>query len=372
MPTITLDEWKTAIQAISAFKQSAALKDVTEAFDVYAQRQTSSSLDRLARTFEVWRTTGPLAERTSLTTSGADLQTTITNAVNTNQVINVKASNVGQSKLYDLITPLRADMPGVFGALPPAQCLPPLTPTEIAKINEAFRRAKRAVELARDTMIKIAPKTALTMPLAESEALYVEYFGAYDQARARAVLSNYQDIIGSFDTKVMLYDIRNTPFGVDCYAACEIGRVTRPKLTVTGAGAGNVGAPQRVTSRVTMVMGRCFFSESIPKKPAAGRFNGSAAFDKTTDATAGTFVHELAHGAFHAVDAPKVDGSNNWELQPDLIAGDDYGASPDNDEQSSTPELDRRLAVKDPSIAIRNADNYGQFARQCMVLAGAE
>jgi hypothetical protein len=115
-----------------------------------------------------------------------------------------------------------------------------------------------------------------------------------------------------------------------------------------------------------MVLGRTFFTASIPKKTASGAFNASAAFSSTSNATVGTFVHEMAHGAFHAVDAPKVDALNNWELAPELTAGDTYGASPDNDEQSSTPTLDKRLAIKDPTIANRNADNYGQFAVECL------
>jgi hypothetical protein len=354
MPTITLQQWTTATQAVSAFKQSDTLKEVTRAFGLYTQRQTTANLELLAGNLQLWRTTGPLAERTTLATDATDLQTTITTAQATNQVINVKASNVGQSSLYDLITPLRADMPAIFGALGPAQCLPAFTPTEIAKINEAFRRARRAAELARDAAIQIAAKTALQRPMTATEALFVEYFGAFDQTRARQVLANYKDIVDAFDTKVMLYDIRNTPYGMDCYAACEVGRITRTSAR----------QQSQVTSRVTMVMGRAFFTESIPKKPAAGPFNPPAAYDKTSDATVGTFVHEMSHGSFHAVDAPKVNAANNWELAPDLTAGDDYGASPDNDEQSSTPLLDKRLALKDPSVAIRNADNYGQFARE--------
>lgn len=359
MATITLDQWKEATQAISVFKQSSGLKEITQAFELYTQRQTSSNLDLLATRLQTWRTTGPISERTTLATASNDLQTTITNAQATNQVINVKASNVGQSQYYDFITPLRADMPGLFNPLALAFCLPALKPMEIAKVNEAFRRARLASELARDAMVKIAARTTMPAMPTAADNLYIEYFGAFDQTRAKAVLSNYEDIVGSFDTKVMLYDIRNTSYGMDCFAACEVGRVTRTSARTQ----------RQVTSRVTMVMGRGFFEESIPKKSSSGQFNAQDVFDRTSDATAGTFVHELAHGAFHAVDAPKVDANNNWELTPDTTPGDDYGASPDNDEQSSTPALDRRLAVKDPSIAIRNADNYGQFARQCLAHA---
>jgi hypothetical protein len=89
-------------------------------------------------------------------------------------------------------------------------------------------------------------------------------------------------------------------------------------------------------------------------------------YNRTTDATVGTLVHEMSHGSFSAVDAPPVDKGGNWKLAPDL----NTWASPDNDVQSSTPELDKRLAAKEPRAAIVNADNYGQFAVEATRLKG--
>ncbi len=155
-----------------------------------------------------------------------------------------------------------------------------------------------------------------------------------------------------------LHDVRNTRDGKGFYAACRSARVTRDY-------------EERVTNRVDMVLGRAFFSGAIPKRPKSGGFNAQQAYSATSDATLGTFVHELAHGTFRAVDAPPVRPNGAWVLQPNVTPGDRYGASPNNNIQSSTPVLDKRLAEKDPTIAVRNADCYGQFAREYMSLVTA-
>jgi hypothetical protein len=361
MPVITLDQWMEAARAaVPAHRQSQALAEVTLAFRIYTERVTTTHLDSLSRVFEVWRTAGPMGERTALAQAAEDLADTIRAAQLANRVIVTRASNVGQSPYYDLITPLRADMPGLFTVLGRDQRVMPLAPGDIHKINEAFARARRAAEYARDAMVDIATRRELTRPLSRAEGDYVDYFGEFHRDRAQAVLQGFRDIVDAFDQRIMVYDVRNTVFGMSCFAACEVGRIAR-----TTARQGS-----RVTSRVTMVIGRGFFSRSVPRRDAAGGFSPSVAFDATSDATIGTIVHELAHGCFHAIDAPKVDDSGNWELQPNLTPGDWYGATPDNDEQSSTPEADRRVALKDPDIAIRNADSYGQFARQCLQARG--
>jgi len=89
-------------------------------------------------------------------------------------------------------------------------------------------------------------------------------------------------------------------------------------------------------------------------------------YNRTTAATVGTLVYEMSHGTFSAVDAPPVRKGREWKLAPNV----NTWASPDNSVQSSTPELDKRLALKEPRAAIVNADNYGQLAVEAARLKG--
>ena len=183
---------------------------------------------------------------------------------------------------------------------------------------------------------------------------YTKFFGAWDQARFTKVLTGFEAICDGFDAKVQLYDIRNANNGPLWFAACYPGQISRDHN-------------RRATSQVRMVMGRVFFIDSVPRRSAGGAFNAQAAFTATSDATVGTFVHELAHGTFMAIDAPIVDARGNWTLAPiSMVPGNpDYGQSPDaTNNQSATPANDALLASFFPDIAILNADNYGQFARE--------
>ncbi len=211
MPAITFDEWKTATNAIPFYRQSQALKSLTSAFEKYARSQTAWNLDNLASFFQNWRTHGPTTERTGLTTAAAGLQDTITNAKNTNRVINVRATNVGQIDCYEFIAPVPTEIITAMGGLVPrSERVLPLKPSEISKVNEAFRRAKAAARLARDYMVELSKRTAVSLPAKgvptallpaqQREKLYVDYFGAFDQTRAKTVLQGYKDIYDSFDT----------------------------------------------------------------------------------------------------------------------------------------------------------------------------
>jgi hypothetical protein len=126
---------------------------------------------------------------------------------------------------------------------------------------------------------------------------------------------------------------------MDCYAACF-----RKDLTTKGA-KGDL----TLTDSVEVFLGRDFFK--------GGNYEGS------TSATVGTLIHEFAHGSFSAVDAPIVLENMHWELAPSVEPGNLW-ETPDNSRQSSTPELDKRLAVKESRAAIVNADNYGEFAKE--------
>jgi hypothetical protein len=227
------------------------------------------------------------------------------------------------------------------------QQLPALTPIEIRRLNEAIVRVLRAVTAGRDLMIKLAAKSSLTAPLGQGEALYVSYFGAFDKTRAQTVLKNFNALHKcASGAGPIIFDHRNTDFGEDCYAACK---------------RGNVMVDLKIW------MGRDFFAEGKASSTQWGTKDASqSAYNRTTDATLGTMVHEMSHGCFKAVDAPPVNSGGHWKLTPDI----NTWASPDNSVQSSTPKLDKLLAEKEPRAAIVNADNYGQFAVEAMGMQG--
>lgn len=94
----------------------------------------------------------------------------------------------------------------------------------------------------------------------------------------------------------------------------------------------------------------------VPKGANPGDYVHS--YNKTSDATLGTLIHEASHGTWDAADAPIPLDNGSWNPG----APDANGDSPNNDIQASTRVLDKKLATMHPTIAIQNADNYGQFA----------
>jgi hypothetical protein len=227
----------------------------------------------------------------------------------------------------------------------------PLTHAETARINESLRRSKAAVELARDTLIKLPRDPSLWKGTKEENA-YTDFFGAFDEVRYQLVLENYRALVLAFDGQPNVVDIRNTTAGGNCYAACVRRNL---KTKVNGSMA--------LSGRVDIFLGQAFLGGG--GGALAGRYESG------TDATVGTLIHEFAHGAINAVDAPMVNPAGTaWTLTPNLTVGAaDYGISPDPwNNQASTPEDDRNLARFDASVAVRSADNYGQFARAILML----
>ncbi len=98
MPVITLATWKSAVAKVKFFNRSPQLEDLTQAFELYTQRATKANLEQLADRFAAWRNLNTQQVQTERATIGAsaenDLQFTITQAKNTNLVINDKATNV--------------------------------------------------------------------------------------------------------------------------------------------------------------------------------------------------------------------------------------------------------------------------------------
>ena len=104
-----------------------------------------------------------------------------------------------------------------------------------------------------------------------------------------------------------------------------------------------------------MFIGRSFF---------AARRSVSQPFYKTdTDDTVGTVIHELAHACLRTSDIPTV--ASSLALLPNGMPPG--GAAVCNDENE-----DKILAAANPPLATQNADNYGQFARYLLRIAGAD
>lgn len=235
----------------------------------------------------------------------------------------------------------------------PTEALPPLHKTEISRINEAFKRARLAVEMARDAMIN-TEKLNWSGSLNNDQRLFRYYFGSYDSVRFKTVLNNFKVLTLAFQKGPKVIDLRNTEYGKTCYAACyrrDLRSVVHNSLTIT--------------RRVEMFLGREFLKST-------------SSYVSSTDNTVGTLIHEFAHGSINAVDAPPVE-SGTWKRNPKHAKlperkkpdsdppHPDFGESPVNSIQASTDSDDHILADFAPDIAIRNADNYGQFARSLLI-----
>lgn len=231
----------------------------------------------------------------------------------------------------------------------------PLNQSKTARINEAFSRARSAVTIACDALAKL-PRSASAWTAggrSDDQTSYIDYFGAFDPDRFQQVTENFRILKMAFDRDPNVVDIRDTTSGGNCYAAC-----VRSNLKT------KTGGSLALTGRVDIFLGSAFLDDS-------GTLGQKYA--KSTDSTVTTLVHEFAHGSFGAVDAPCVNGAGTGWTQPpsNLTPGHlDYGLSPDPwNNQASTEQADKALAAYAPDVAVRSADNYGQFARELLMRA---
>jgi hypothetical protein len=210
-----------------------------------------------------------------------------------------------------------------------ANMVPALTKGQVTRINEAIRRTGSAVTGALEALASVRGVANASA----AETLYAEYFGAFDVARKREIMKNFQriDLLlsgarGGAKGQVTVVDARNDQEKQNWFAA------TFRNSALTGG--------------VVIYIGRLFFIDT-PRD-----------YESSTDYTVGTMVHELAHACFGASDVPTVASGGKASLNA-------YGmptvASVCNDAQS-----DRDLAADDPDAALLNADNYGQFAWRCL------
>lgn len=344
---ISYDMWKSQTSKISVFKQSAELKEVTESFKLYSMSKMPTKLQSLDIKFKAWNnknTTVINKEKLTLGTAVANLAYTIANAPGFSVGSSISPSGWNHvpwtSPPYTWTT-----------AVPNSNKQGDLSSIQITQINEAFRRAKKGVQLARDELIKLNPSSFTQSTLSFTAKAYVDYFGAYDSKRFQEVLRNMGFLTLAFEDKAHtpnVIDLRDTQYGMTCYAACF-----RNDLR-------NTSSSQALTGHVNIFLGRSFFLGSVGSSK-------KSSYSESSDATITTLVHEFAHGAINAVDAPPVDSSNNWKLAPAHLTDPthaDHGETPQNDIQASTPSDDKKLALKAPSVAIRNADCYGQFVKE--------
>jgi hypothetical protein len=212
-----------------------------------------------------------------------------------------------------------------------ANPLPVLSRAEIQRINEAVARTKRAVDLAVAGIAAVQAGTASTQL-----SLYQRFFGTFDINRRKAVRDNFGAIAtllagqrGGVQGTLNVIDARNDAQKMTWFAA-----------TVRNSMA---------NSTVKMWMGRAFFS-------------GRGDYGVSSDATIVTLVHELAHACFGASDVPTVASG--------LVLGNN-GMPPSGALVCNDVRSDEILAQHSPDLAIRNADNYGQYAWEALRAAGA-
>lgn len=201
---------------------------------------------------------------------------------------------------------------------------PPLTRSQIQRLNEAVARCKQAADLAVEAIGGLSPQPS--NPLTPEQARYVRWFGALDTTRRREVLQNFMSISsvlggqrGGRQGTLNVIDARNDAQKFTWFAA-----------TIRNSVQNNT---------VKMWIGRAFFS--------------AGSYEVSSDATVVTMIHELAHACFGASDVPTVDSG----LQLGQNGMPPIGAPVCNDAAE-----DARLAEANPALAIRNADNYGQYA----------
>ncbi len=335
MTDITYDEWMN--QTKKRFhRRSAELKRLDAAFKAFERSKGSgSSLQNLAQAFNIW-----------VGIKGSDYLGSIRNR-------KLDASGVGPvEKLQSLIRTHRmsniATIRTLHRDVPDRLVLDATLSANIGdktKLRETYNRAKMAVHVARDTVLKA--KTA-----GPEQTLYEKWFGTFESTRHLQVVKNFQGLCNLFDTGVII--VHDARAQMDAWGECF-----------------GFAMPGNKKNYVEFTVGRAFFLKTgyhvVPG--ATHRQRGQAvrqalkqAYKNTTDWTVGTMVHELGHATNNL---PDVDfqAPNTYQVSPG-------GMTPDGWEQCSTPALDVDLALASPDLAIVNTDNYGQCAREALALKG--
>jgi len=220
---------------------------------------------------------------------------------------------------------------------PTANLRPPLNRSEINRINEAISRTGQAVDAA---IRGLSNMRAPSGPPDANQQLYARFWGAFDSARKTTIQRNFQQLArfasgsrGGNQGTIAIIDARNDAEKADWFAATTRNSVQN--------------------NTVRFWLGRTFFI-------------GTGDYAVSSDATIVTFVHELSHAVFDALDVP-VPGS------PAVLDANGYPTVSgviDNSYNAADVAGDEALARSNPAMALRNADNYGQYAWAQLRAAG--
>jgi hypothetical protein len=330
------------IRTVALRARSAELRTVDDAVNVWAtkgQGAKDQNMRAVWTAFSAWKPARP-NEYTTIKEAADELQDELAARWSAKP----QAAGQAASPLNPVGWQLQA-YPG-NNALPQDQQVGALTTTEVAKINEAMMRAPSAVEAARDAILKVEAKrrSGSTAALAE-EQTFTDFFGAFDATRFSQILENFQVLVLALKGIPEFSDWRNDQVWAGTYGGCvrkKLGKRTGGALSLTG--------------KVDMRFGRAFL--------------GKGGYEKTSDDTVATLVHEFAHGALRAVDVPDVDANGIFQCTrvSDDPANADFGNSTDAmNHQCSNEAMDKILAQFHPEYAAVNADNYAQFTKAIMI-----
>jgi hypothetical protein len=330
------------IRTVVLRARSAELRTVDDAVNVWAtqgQGVKDQNMQAVWTAFSAWKSARP-NEYAMIKAAADELQDELAARWSAKpQMAGLSASALGpvgwQLQAYPGNDPLPQD-----------QQVGALTTTEVAKINEAMMRAPSAVEAARNAILKVDVNHRRSSPavLAE-EQTFTDFFGSFDATRFAQILENFQVLVLAFKNIPKFTDWRNDKDWADTYGGCvrrKLGRRTSGALGLAGI--------------VDIRFGRAFL--------------GKGSYEKTSDDTVATLVHEFAHGALRAVDVPDVDANGNFQCTrvSDDPADPDFGDSTDAmNHQCSNEAMDKILAQFHPEYAAVNADNYAQFTKAIMI-----
>jgi hypothetical protein len=332
-----VQEWEIRTRAVRG--RSAELKKTDAAVLVWATSGPgggSANLQTTWTAFSAWKTAKPMEYQT-IRVPADELESELA------RVWTARPANLGNNVRSSQTRPEGWTLVAYAGLdlVPPGDRVGALSGPEIQRINEAFRRAKSAVELARDALIKIQSPNGFPPQLNADQQSYIDFFGAYDANRFQKVLGNMTGLALAFKNTPRVTDYRNQAEWWKEYGGC-----VRANLI------SNAGGSVSLTGTVDILIGRGFLMR--------GGYAG------TTDATVGTLVHEFSHGTFAAVDVPEVDAFGNFACTRESDTPGDYNFGNSTDpfhHQASQEADDKLLATHHPGYAVVNADSYAQFVR---------
>jgi hypothetical protein len=338
------------IRTVALRIRSADLRTLDTAVNTWAtkgQGPKDQNMKDVWRDFQPWKKANPL-ENKVIKAAADELQKELATVWNEKPKM---MAGVGASALKPIGWQYQAY--DNSDLLPQGQQLGELTMSEIAKINEAMMRAPSAVAAAHKALTRVGylrrngtPANELTMDDKAAVEAFANFFGAYDADRFERIADNFQVLVLAFKNTPKFADWRNDRAWKDTYGGC-----VRDNL-----GKKDKSGTLNLTEEVEILFGRAFL--------------GKGNYEKTSDDTVATLVHEFAHGSIDAVDVPDVDDQGNFQCgrQSDDPKARNFGNSTDAmNHQCSNERMDKVLAKFKPEYAVVNADNYAQFTKTLLI-----